>query len=213
MIKFCEHLKNKSNVQNNGTTSPFSQWESAGHAILIIRLIMLDTAISRSHTEWQWSIQMSQCKQSNAKYSVQSAQVKGGQLDLARFSSSHGIIVNFHIQGQTSPLIHTLRMQHSEGNIFSLLLCKLCEWLHLSLPDYMIKYKSDKKQCTEIEPWSSNNPLISPSKSNFNSILCLDRCSSLTGFDGNLQQHMGTPEIMQSDIATSGFVFHISLRM
>lgn len=44
---------------------------------------------------------------SNAKYSAQRAQVKGGQLDLARFSSPHGIIVNFHIQGQTSRVIHT----------------------------------------------------------------------------------------------------------
>lgn len=37
------------------------------------------------------------------KYSVQSAQVKGRQLDLAWFSSTHGMFVNFHIQGQASP--------------------------------------------------------------------------------------------------------------
>lgn len=59
-------------------------------------------------------------------------------------------------------------------------------WLHLPFPVYMIKYR-ENKQCTETEQWSSNNPLISPSKSNFNSILCLCGCSSLTEFDGNLQ--------------------------
>lgn len=110
IITFSEHIKNKSNVLTNGITSPFSQWGSTGHAILITRLIMLDTVVSRSDTEWQWSIQMSQCEQCNAKYSVQSVQVKGGQLDLAWFSSSHGIIVNFHIQGQTSSLIHALHI-------------------------------------------------------------------------------------------------------
>lgn len=187
IITFSEHLRDKSNVLNNGIASPCSQWESTGHAILITRLITLDTVVSRSCTEWRWSMQTSRCEQSNAKYSAQSVQVKGGQRDLAWFSSSHGIMVNFHVQGQTSPLIRTLHIHHTKGNILRLLLCKLCEWLHLSLPDYMIKYESDKKQCTETEHWSSNNPLISPSKSNFNSILCLDRCSSLTEFDGNLQ--------------------------
>lgn len=115
-----------------------------------------------------------------------SAQVKGRQHDLARFSlAAHMGYLRISISKDR--LIHTLHTHHTSGNIFRLLLCKLCEWLHHSLPDYMIKYKSDKAQCTEPEHWSSNNPLISPSKSNFNSILCPDRCSSLTEFDGNLQ--------------------------
>lgn len=53
MIKLSEHLQNKSNVLNNGSTSPPSQWESTGHAVLITRLIMLDTVVGRSYTEWQ----------------------------------------------------------------------------------------------------------------------------------------------------------------
>lgn len=141
--RFSEHFKNESHLLTNGIASPASQWESAGHTMLITRIIMLDTVIRRSYAEWQWSIQMSRCEQSDAKYSVQSAQVRGGQHDLAWFSSSHGIFVNFHIQGQASPLIHTLHTHHPNRTIFSLLLCKLCERLHLSLPDYMIKHTSD----------------------------------------------------------------------
>lgn len=112
-IKFSEHPENKSNLLNNGIASPVSQWETTGHVTLITRLIMLDTAVSRGYTEWQWSIQMSQWERSYAKYSVQSVQVKGGRRDLAQFSSSHGIIVNFHIQGQTFSVIHTLHSLHS----------------------------------------------------------------------------------------------------
>lgn len=48
MITFSELLWNKSNNLNNGITSPVSQRESTGHAILIMRLIMLDTVVSRS---------------------------------------------------------------------------------------------------------------------------------------------------------------------
>lgn len=42
-----------------------------------------------------------------------------GQLDLAPFGSSHGIIGNFHIQGRTSALIHTL-ITHTHTHTTSL---------------------------------------------------------------------------------------------
>lgn len=145
------------------------------------------------------------------KRSMQSVRVTGGRRAPAWCSSSHGIIVNFHIQGQTFPLIQTLHIHHTNGNIFRLLLCKLCEWQrHRSLLDYTIKYNSNRKQCTVTEHWSSNNALFPPA----NPILTA-YCAWIVVHPWlNLMEtcnNVGMPEIMQSDIATSSFVFRISL--
>lgn len=89
VIQFSEHLKNKSNPLNNAIASPLFLWESTGHAMLITRLIMLDTVVSRSCGEWRWSIQMSQCEQRKCKnIQCRAYGLTDRQLDLARFSSS-----------------------------------------------------------------------------------------------------------------------------
>lgn len=67
VIEFSEHFNNKSRTPNNAVASPLSQRESTGRAILITRLIMLATVVSRSYSEWQRSIQMSRREQSDAK--------------------------------------------------------------------------------------------------------------------------------------------------
>ncbi len=115
-LNFSEHLKNKSNVLNNGNISPVSQQENTGHAILITRLIMLDTVASRSYTD-DGNNQYTWASVSGAMQNIQcrAFSLKGGQLDLAWFSSSRGIIVKISIsEEQTSPLTHTLHIHHTK---------------------------------------------------------------------------------------------------
>lgn len=94
-IKFPEHLQNKSNILNNATASLLSQQESTSCAALITRLAALDVVGVGANCVAM--INTDEPARVGQKYSVQNTQVKGRQLDLAFFSSSHGIFCDFSI--------------------------------------------------------------------------------------------------------------------
>lgn len=133
-IKFPEHLQNKSNILNNATASLLSQQESTGRAALITRLAVLDVVVSRSqlrgNDQYRWA------SESEQKYPVQNTQVKGRQLDLAFFSSSHGIFCDFpYSRTSFSADSHAFHIHLAAGNTFRLLLSKLWERFYFFWPD------------------------------------------------------------------------------